>query len=61
MVSGDFVPLASVKLGHKSMVKAFRLIDNNPSKKVGSGAVICLAKARLPLTEHVWVLPVTMI
>jgi predicted AAA+ superfamily ATPase len=46
---------------HKSMVKAFRLIDNNPSKKVGSGAVICLAKARLPLTEHVWVLPVTMI
>lgn len=46
---------------HKSMVKAFRLLDNNPSKKVGSGAVICLAKARLPLTEHVWVLPVTMI
>lgn len=45
----------------KSMVKAFRYLDNNKSKKVGTGALICLAKERLPLTENVWILPARMI
>ncbi|MCL2020099.1 MAG: ATP-binding protein [Oscillospiraceae bacterium] len=46
---------------NKSMVKAFRLINNIPSKKAGIGAVICLAKEVLPLTENVWTLPAQMI
>ncbi|MBT9134304.1 MAG: hypothetical protein DDT39_01265 [Firmicutes bacterium] len=45
----------------RSMVKAFRCLDNNPSKRVGPGAIICLAKERLPLTDRVWVLPVGMV
>ncbi len=45
----------------KSMVKAFRCLESNPNKKVGTGAVICLAKERLPLTENTWILPVGMI
>jgi len=46
---------------NKSMIKSFRCLENIPSKKVGAGAVICLAKERLPLTENVWILPVQMI
>jgi len=42
----------------KSMVKAFRCLENIPGKKVGSGAVVCLAKERLPLTNDIWILPV---
>ena len=45
----------------KSMFKAFRCLENIPGKKIGSGAVICLAKERLPLTDDVWILPVHMI
>lgn len=45
----------------KSMIKAFRCIANIPGKKVGTGAVICFAKGRLPLTENVWILPVQML
>ena len=45
----------------KSMIKAFRCIENIPMKKVGTGAVVCMAKERLPLTENVWILPVGMI
>ncbi len=45
----------------KSMVKAFRCLSANKTKQVGNGAVICLAKERLPLTENVWILPVWMI
>ena len=41
----------------KSMVSSFRLLDGIPGKKSGSGAVICLAKERLPLKENVWILP----
>ena len=41
----------------KSMVSAFRLLDKIPNKEIGSGAVICLAKERLPLKENVWILP----
>ena len=42
----------------KAMVNAFRLLDKIPRKEVGTGAVICLAKERLPLKENVWILPV---
>jgi len=41
----------------KSMVSPFRLLDGIPGKKSGIGAVICLAKERLPLKENVWILP----
>ena len=41
----------------KSMVNAFRLLEGVPGKKVGSGAIICLSKERLPLKENVWILP----
>jgi uncharacterized protein len=45
----------------KSMVKAFRYLSANKTKQVGVGAVICLTRERLPLTEGVWMLPVWMI
>lgn len=45
----------------KSMVNAFRCLDSIPNKKAGQGALICLAKEALPLTDKVWTLPVNMI
>jgi len=45
----------------KSMTKAFHRLNSNHSKIVGTGAVICLAKERLPLAEDVWILPVGMV
>ena len=42
---------------NKAMIKAFRCLANIPDKKAGTGAVVCLAKERLPLTEDVWILP----
>jgi hypothetical protein len=45
----------------KAMVKAFRCIEKIPTKKVGTGAVVCMAKERLPLTENVRILPVQML
>ena len=45
----------------KAMVRAFRCLESNKSKKVGAGAVICLAKERLPLAEDIWALPAGMI
>ena len=45
----------------RSMVKTFRLLDGVPEKKAGTGAVICLAKEHLPLTDAVWTLPAQMI
>ena len=41
----------------KSMANSFRLLDGIPGKKSESGAIICLAKERLPLKEDVWILP----
>jgi hypothetical protein len=43
------------------MAKAFRCLNNIPDKKTGSGAVICLAKECLPLTENVWTVPVYLV
>jgi predicted AAA+ superfamily ATPase len=45
----------------KSMVSAFRCLESVPSKKVGAGAIICLAKERLPLTSDVWIIPANLI
>jgi predicted AAA+ superfamily ATPase len=45
----------------KSMAGAFRFLQNIPDIKVGSGAVICLAKECLPLTDNVWTVPVHLI
>ena len=43
------------------VVNAFRYLANVPGKTVGTGAVICLSRNRLPLTENVWILPVHLI
>lgn len=62
--NGDTLHPIEIKSGSdptKSMIKAFHCLNSNPSKKVGTGAVICLAKERLPLTDDVWILPVRMI
>lgn len=45
----------------KSMVKSFELLDKIPNKKKGTGAIICLAKDRLPLMEEVWIVPAKLI
>ena len=45
----------------KSMAGAFRVIDGIAGKKAGTGAVICLAKELLPLTDSVWCLPAYLI
>jgi predicted AAA+ superfamily ATPase len=45
----------------RSMVSAFRLLENIPAVNVGEGAVLCLAKERLPLTERAEIVPVTLI
>lgn len=45
----------------KSMVSAFKCISSIPTKKVGEGAVICLAKDLLPLADDIWIMPVNLI
>ena len=45
----------------KSMINAFRCIEKIPGKTRGTGAVICLAKERLPLADNVWILPAHLI
>jgi len=46
---------------NKSMINAFRCIDGISGKKAGTGALICMAKERLPLKDAVWTLPVQYI
>jgi len=61
---GDVLYPAEIKTTsdpQKSMVSAFRCLGNIPGKKVGSGAVICLAKERLPLHDNIWILPAGMV
>lgn len=55
------VEIKTVSDPKKSMVKAFNCLNGNPVKKVGPGALICLSKECLPLTENVWTLPAGMI
>ncbi|MCL2391177.1 MAG: ATP-binding protein [Oscillospiraceae bacterium] len=64
IADGDYLHPVEIKTTSdpkKSMVKAFRQLENIPAKKVGTGAVVCFAKERLPLADDVWVLPVQMI
>jgi len=64
IADGDYLHPVEIKTTSdptKSMVKAFRCIENIPGKKIGTGAVVCLAKERLPLVDDVWILPVQMI
>ena len=64
IADGDYLHPVEIKTTSdpaKSMVNAFKLLENIPAKKVGTGAVICLTKERLPLTDNVWILPVQMI
>jgi len=62
--NGDYLHPVEIKTTSdpkKSMVSAFRHLDNIPTKKVGTGAVVCLAKDQLPLTDNVWILPARMV
>ena len=64
VANGDYLHPIEIKTTSdptKSMVNAFRCLSNIPDKKTGTGAVICLAKEQLPLTENVWVIPVQMV
>jgi len=45
----------------KSMISAFECLCNIPAKNIGAGAVVCLAKERLPLADNVWIVPVNLI
>jgi len=45
----------------KSMISAFRCLQGITGIQAGAGAVICLAKERLPLTDNVWILPADLI
>ena len=62
--SGDFLYPIEIKTTSdpvKSMVRAFHLIDNIPEKKQGTGALICLVKNRLPVTDNIWALPICLV
>ena len=61
---GDFLHPIEIKTTSdptKATVGAFRCMKSNKQKQVGAGAVICLAKERLPLTDGVWTMPVGLI
>ena len=64
IADGDYLHPIEIKTTSdptRSMVNAFQRLESIPTKTVGTGAVICLAKERLPLTDNVWVLPAQMI
>jgi len=46
---------------NKRMIKSFDLLKSIPNKKIGQGAIICLAKHLMPLTETVLIVPVDMV
>jgi hypothetical protein len=37
----------------KTMIRAFRRLEDIPGMTLGEGAVVCMAKELLPLTEQV--------
>ena len=64
IADGDYLHPVEIKTTSDpsmSLANVFRKLDGIPAKKVGEGAVICLAKELLPLTGNVWTLPVKMI
>ena len=46
---------------NKSMVKRFEILKNVSEKQIGPGALICLSKNLLPLTDNVMIVPVDRI
>jgi predicted AAA+ superfamily ATPase len=64
IADGDLLHPVEIKTSSdptRSMISAFRCLDAIPGKQVGSGAVVCLAKEALPMTDKVWILPAHMI
>jgi len=64
ILDGDYLYPVEIKTTsdpNKSMVKAFRLMNDIPTKKAGAGAVVCLCKERLPIGENAWSLPARLI
>jgi predicted AAA+ superfamily ATPase len=64
IVQGDTIWPIEIKASSdpkKSMVDAFDYIKKIPGKKLGPGALICLANKRLPLNDNVSILPVNLI
>ncbi|MCL2709004.1 MAG: ATP-binding protein [Defluviitaleaceae bacterium] len=64
IADGDFLHPVEIKTTSdpaKSTANVFRHLNGVPAKRIGTGAVICLAKERLPLTKNVWVLPAQLI
>lgn len=45
----------------RGMVKSFEVLDKIAGKKRGAGAIVCLAKERLPLIDNVWIVPAKLI
>jgi predicted AAA+ superfamily ATPase len=45
----------------RDMIKSFEIISKIPAVRKGEGALICLSKELLPLSETDWILPVNMI
>ena len=45
----------------KSMIASFRCLEKLPGIRRGTGAVLCMAKQRIPLAEDSWILPVHMV
>ena len=64
IADGDFLHPVEIKASGdptRAMIRAFRLLEKLPEKKVGAGAVLCMVKERLPLAEDVWALPVQLL
>ena len=43
------------------MAASFRSLEGIPGKQVGTGAVVCLVKERLPLADGIWAVPAHLI
>jgi predicted AAA+ superfamily ATPase len=64
IIEGDTLYPVEIKAGsdpRPAVVRAFRCLENIPGTKVGQGAVICLARELLPLTDKVWLLPLPLL
>lgn len=64
IVDGDTLyPVEIKKSAHvsKDWIKNFNVLNKIPGKKIGKGAVICLAENPIPITEDVTALPIEYI
>ncbi len=46
---------------NKSMINAFGYLKTISDKDIGTGAIVCLAKKRLPLSDNNWIIPANLI